>query len=89
VQKALETLPWVRKVHVEFTKKQGVVTVETEKYDEKALLKALEKGGFKGHVISGAEAAAEPGAAGKSAKTLEAKKIDPDRELVYNVEGLT
>jgi copper chaperone CopZ len=51
VQKALQTLPWVRKVQVDFAKKQAVVTVETEKYDEKALVKALEKAGFGGKVV--------------------------------------
>jgi copper chaperone CopZ len=30
---------------VDFPKKQAVVTVETEKYDEKGLVKALEKAG--------------------------------------------
>ena len=51
MQKALETLPWVRKVQVDFAKKQAVVTAEVEKYDEKALLKALNKGGFGGKVV--------------------------------------
>jgi copper chaperone CopZ len=51
VQKALQTLPWVRKVQVDFAKKQAVVTVETEKYDEKALVKTLEKAGFGGKVV--------------------------------------
>jgi len=51
VQKALQTLPWVRKVQVDFAKKQAVVTVETERYEEKAMLKALEKGGFGGKVV--------------------------------------
>jgi hypothetical protein len=45
VQKALASLPWVRQVQVDFPKKQAVVTVETEKYDEKGLVKALEKAG--------------------------------------------
>jgi copper chaperone CopZ len=46
VQKALQTLPWVRKVDVDFAKKHVVTTVEVEKYEEEALVKALEKAGF-------------------------------------------
>ena len=34
-----------------FANKQAVVTIETEKYDEKALVKALEKAGFGGKVV--------------------------------------
>ncbi|MCI0465282.1 MAG: hypothetical protein L0Z62_50815 [Gemmataceae bacterium] len=34
-----------------FEKKQAVVTAEADKYDEKALLKALEKAGYKGKVV--------------------------------------
>ena len=51
MRKALETLPWVRKVQVDFAKKQATLTVETEKYDEKALIKALDKAGYGGKVV--------------------------------------
>jgi copper chaperone CopZ len=51
VQKALASLPWVRQVQVDFPKKQAIVTAETDKYDEQALLKALERGGFGGKVL--------------------------------------
>lgn len=34
-----------------YDKKQAVVTVETEKYDEKALIKALEQAGYGGKVV--------------------------------------
>lgn len=51
MRKALESLPWVRQVEVSFEKKQAVVTAEADKYDEKALLKALEKAGYKGKVV--------------------------------------
>ena len=44
------SLPWVRQAQVDFDKKQAVVTVEVEKYDEQALLKALEEAGFGGKV---------------------------------------
>jgi copper chaperone CopZ len=50
VRKALEALPWVRKVEVNFDKKQALVTADTKKYDEADLLKALEKAGFGGKV---------------------------------------
>jgi copper chaperone CopZ len=50
VRKALESLPCVRKVQVDFDKKRVQVTVETEKYDEKTMLDALEKDGFGGKV---------------------------------------
>ncbi|MCI0460948.1 MAG: heavy-metal-associated domain-containing protein [Gemmataceae bacterium] len=51
MRKALESLPWVRQVQVSFAKKQAVVTAEAAKYDAKALLKALEKAGYKGKVV--------------------------------------
>jgi S1-C subfamily serine protease len=41
---------------VDFAKKQAVVTVETEKYDEKALVNALEKEGFGGKVVVAGQA---------------------------------
>jgi copper chaperone CopZ len=41
----------VRKVRVDFEKKSAVVTVEAGKYNEKALLKALKKAGYRGKPI--------------------------------------
>jgi copper chaperone CopZ len=51
VQKALKSLPCVRSVQVDFAKKQAVVTVETDRYEEKALADALEKANFGGTVV--------------------------------------
>jgi copper chaperone CopZ len=51
VRKALKSLPWVRQVRVNFDKKKAVVTVEAGKYNEKALLKALKKAGYRGKVL--------------------------------------
>lgn len=45
------SLPWVREAKVDFDKKQAVVTVEVEKYDEAALLKALKEARFGGKVV--------------------------------------
>jgi copper chaperone CopZ len=50
VRKALTSLPWVRQVQVNFDAKQAIVTVEATKYDEKAILKVLEKAGYGGKV---------------------------------------
>jgi copper chaperone CopZ len=89
VQKALETLPWVRKVQVDFAKEQAVVTVETEKYDEKALVRALEKAGYGGKVIKPSASQPHPSCAAKSTKAPGGKKIDLDRQIVFSVQGLT
>ncbi len=51
MRSALETLPWVREVQVDFGNKQAVVTVVADKCDEKALLKALDKQGYEGKVM--------------------------------------
>ncbi len=51
VRQALGSLPWVRQVQVNFQKKQAAVTAEADKYDEKALLKALEKAGYGGKIV--------------------------------------
>lgn len=51
MRSALETLPWVRDVKVDFGNKRAVVTVVADKCDEKALLKALEKEGYQGKVM--------------------------------------
>lgn len=36
---------------MDYAKKQAVVTVEVERYDEKALLNALEKAGYGGKAV--------------------------------------
>lgn len=51
MRNALRSLPWVRKVQVDFARKEAVVTAEQERYDEKEMLAALEKAGFPGQVV--------------------------------------
>jgi copper chaperone CopZ len=51
VRKALTSLPWVRQVQVNFDTKQATVGVDATKYDEKAMLKALEDAGYGGKVV--------------------------------------
>lgn len=51
VQQALASVPGVRQVQVDLKKEQAVVTVEADKCDEPALLKALEKAGYGGKVL--------------------------------------
>ncbi len=36
---------------MDFNKKQAIVTAEADKYDEKALLKVLEKAGYGGKIV--------------------------------------
>jgi hypothetical protein len=51
VRKALTSLPWVRQVQVDFSRKQATITAVADRYDEKALLKALEREGYEGKVV--------------------------------------
>ena len=51
VRKALTSLPWVRQVQVNFDTKQAIVTADAARYDEKAMLEALEAAGFGGKVV--------------------------------------
>jgi copper chaperone CopZ len=46
VKSALESVPGVRKVEVEFEKKEATVTVDREKYRPDALVDALAKAGY-------------------------------------------
>jgi hypothetical protein len=46
----------VRQAQVDFYHQQAVVTVAAAQYDAAALLKALEKGGYKGRIITEGEA---------------------------------
>ena len=48
---ALATLPWAKNVQVNFERKQATFTAETERYDEAAIIAALEKEGFGGKVV--------------------------------------
>jgi copper chaperone CopZ len=50
VRTALESVPGVRKVEVDFAKKEAYVTVDKKAYDPAALSAALEKAGYKGSV---------------------------------------
>ena len=56
MRQALASLPWVRQAQVDFYHQQAVVTVAAAQYDAAALLKALEKGGYKGRIITEGEA---------------------------------
>lgn len=49
-REALETLPWVTNVQVDFERKQATFTAETAKIDETAIKKVLEEAGFEGRV---------------------------------------
>jgi copper chaperone CopZ len=51
VRKALTSLPWVRQVQVNFDTKRAIVTADAARYDEKAMLKALEDAGYGGKVV--------------------------------------
>jgi copper chaperone CopZ len=51
VRKALTSLPWVRQVQANFVTKQAIVTADTARHDEKAMLKALEDAGYGGKVV--------------------------------------
>lgn len=51
MRKALTSLPWVRQAQINFHTKQVIVTADAARYDEKAMLKALEDAGFGGKVV--------------------------------------
>lgn len=50
-RKALTSLPWVRQAQVDYERQQAVVTVISQRYDAKLLLRVLEKEDFKGRII--------------------------------------
>lgn len=54
---------------MDFASKQAVVTVEIEKYDEQALIEALEKFVLGGEVIKPPTSQAQPSSTSKSTKT--------------------
>lgn len=51
VREALTSLPWVRQAQVNYERKQAVVVVETERYDESAIVRALEQAGYEGKAV--------------------------------------
>lgn len=51
MREALATLPWVRQVEVDFDQQQATVTVVAAQYDEKSLLRVLEKEGYRAKVV--------------------------------------
>ena len=53
MQKALESLPEVRKAEVLFEEKQAVIQVETAKLNTEALVEAVEGAGFGASVVEG------------------------------------
>jgi copper chaperone CopZ len=77
VRKALETLPWVREVDVDFARQQAVVTVEIDKYDENALIEALGKYVLGGEVIKPPMLKAQPASVEKSTKDPGESKARP------------
>jgi hypothetical protein len=74
-------------VQVDFARKQAVVTVESEKYDEQALLQALEKFVLGGEVIKPPTPQDQPASVDKSTKTSGATKLDPDRQIIQKENG--
>lgn len=51
VQKAITSVPGVKQVQVDLAKQQAIVTVEADKCDEPALVKAVEKAGYGAKVM--------------------------------------
>jgi copper chaperone CopZ len=46
VRKALESLPWAKNVEVDGESKQATFRADPERYDEKAIVRVLDKAGF-------------------------------------------
>ena len=55
MREALEALPWVRKVTVDYGKKQATLTVEEGRYDPQEAIAALKKSGFGGKAADTSE----------------------------------
>ena len=51
VQKALLSLPWVRKAEVRFNEQIAIVTVDASRLDEKALVDVVQRAGYGARVI--------------------------------------
>ena len=98
MRQALEALPWVRRVEVDFERKQATVTAVKDKLDTAALEAALEKAGFGGKVVPRDEPPERKrSSAGKKGGTSEppgeAKEPDPvsgraKRTVVLHVTGM-
>ena len=50
-REALESVPGINGVKVDFGRKQGTFAINPAKYDEAAILTALEKEGFTGRIV--------------------------------------
>jgi copper chaperone CopZ len=46
VQKALESLPWAKNVEVDGEAKKATFLADPERYDEKAIVRVLDKAGY-------------------------------------------
>ncbi|MBI1903698.1 MAG: heavy-metal-associated domain-containing protein [Planctomycetia bacterium] len=51
MRKSLASLPGVSQVRVDYPTKRAYVTIQADKWDEKALLKALQDAGYGGKVV--------------------------------------
>jgi copper chaperone CopZ len=51
VRKALASLPGVSQVRVDFATRRAYVTIQQDKWDEKAMLKALQQAGYGGKIV--------------------------------------
>ncbi len=51
MQKALESLPWVRKATVDYEKKQATLTVDMGRYQAEEAFAALKEAGFGGKAL--------------------------------------
>jgi hypothetical protein len=67
---------------VDFFRKQAVVTVDVEKYDENALIGALEKYVLGGEVITPPALQDQPASADKSTKAVESRQADKSTKAV-------
>lgn len=76
MRKALESLPWVRKVTIDFANKQATATVVSKSYDEKVLLKALKDAGFGGSVAKA------------SSEEKKSAKVPDGAQVAYRVSGM-
>ena len=48
MQKALESLPWVKNVEVDGESKKATFLADPERYDEKTIVRVLAKAGYAG-----------------------------------------
>ena len=69
-------MPWVRKVSIDFVKKQATLTVVSKSYDEEALLQALRDAGFGGSVAQ------------VPSKDKESAKVSGGAQVAFRVSGM-